>query len=110
MRFFVEIIEFLKTKTHEDLYNLFIQKRDELMNYNKTEEKQAINMAMLLLADDLACQCIFKNEKLLYSLASDLKSLLQILHLKYISFKSYNNLHFWQKTSLIAFLRLFLFS
>lgn len=57
-----EFINFLKTKTYDELYNLFIQKYNIIMSYDKTEEKQAINMAMLLLADDLACQCIFKNE------------------------------------------------
>lgn len=62
-----EFINFLKTKTYEELHNLFIQKYNDLMSFDKTEEKQAINMAMLLTADDLACQCIFKNEKPLSS-------------------------------------------
>lgn len=56
-------IDFLKSKSYEELNAVFTQKYDELMSYDKTEEKQVINMAMLLMADDLACQCIFKNEK-----------------------------------------------
>lgn len=56
-------INFLKNKPKDELKLLFKQKYNELMSYDKTEEKQAINMAMLLTADDLACQCIFKNEE-----------------------------------------------
>lgn len=56
-------IDFLKNKSKDELKLLFKQKYNELMSYDKTEEKQAINMAMLLTADDLACQCIFKNEE-----------------------------------------------
>lgn len=56
-------IDFVKGITIENLKKMFQEKYNELMRLDFTEEKQAINMAMLLLADDLACQCIFKNEK-----------------------------------------------
>ena len=47
----------------DNLKTLFNQKYNELMSMNKTEEKQVINMAMLLVADYLACNCIFTHEK-----------------------------------------------
>ena len=43
-------IEYLKTITKDDLNNLFFEKYNELMSFDKTEEKQAINMAMILLS------------------------------------------------------------
>ena len=55
-------IAYLKSIDKEDLKLLFKQKYDELMSMDKTEEKQAINMAVLLVADYLACSCIFINE------------------------------------------------
>lgn len=60
-------IDYIQQISKEELNALFYEKYNQLMAYNKTEEKQAINMAMLLLADDLACKCIFKNEKPLQS-------------------------------------------
>lgn len=56
-------IDFIKKMTKEELNNLFYEKYTELMSFDKTEEKQAINMAMLLLADDLACKAVFKDEE-----------------------------------------------
>lgn len=55
-------IDFVKEMGIENLKALFQEKYNELMSLDFTEEKQAINMAMLLLADDIACECIFKNE------------------------------------------------
>ena len=60
-------IEYIKQLGKEKIITLFKEKYNDIMAYDKTEEKQAINMAMILLADDLACQCIFKNEKPLAS-------------------------------------------
>ena len=56
-------IAYLKDIDKEELQKKFIDKYNELMALDKTEEKQAINMAMLLLADQLACECIFLNEE-----------------------------------------------
>lgn len=60
-------IEYVKQLGKEKISSLFKEKYNDIMSYDKTEEKQAINMAMILLADDLACQCIFKDEKPLAS-------------------------------------------
>lgn len=56
-------IDFIKNISKEDLNEIFLEKLQQIKNLDITEEKQAINMAMLLLADDLACKCIFKEEK-----------------------------------------------
>ena len=56
-------IDFIKKLGKDKLNEMFIEKYNSLLKQEKTEQKQAINMAMLLLADDLACQCIFKNEQ-----------------------------------------------
>lgn len=56
-------IDFIKQLGKEKLNEIFQEKYNQLMAYDTTEEKQVINMAMLLLADDLACRCIFKGEK-----------------------------------------------
>lgn len=58
-----KFINYIKSIDKDTLQDLFIKKYNNLLSFDKTEQKQAINMAMLLLADDLACQCIFKNEK-----------------------------------------------
>lgn len=60
-------IDYIKELGEEKIRKLFKEKYDEIMELNKTEEKQAINMAVLLLADELACRCIFKDEKPLTS-------------------------------------------
>lgn len=41
----------------------FENRLDKLKSFDRTEEKQAINMAMLLVADELACECIFEKEE-----------------------------------------------
>ena len=56
-------IDYVKKLGKEKINEIFKDKYNKLMLFDFTEEKQAINMAMLLTADDLACQCIFKNEK-----------------------------------------------
>lgn len=55
-------IDYIKAIPKEKLNEMFLEKLQEIKNLDLTEEKQAINMAMLLLADDLACKCIFKVE------------------------------------------------
>lgn len=60
-------IDYIKEIEKVEIQKIFDEKYNELMAYNKTEEKQVINMAMLLLADELACRCIFKGEKPLTS-------------------------------------------
>ena len=59
-----KFIDFLKKISKDDLHKKFMEKYENLMSYDTTEQKQAINMAMLLLADDLACECIFKEDPL----------------------------------------------
>ena len=56
-------IDYIKQLNIEDLKKIFKEKFDGIVKYNITEEKQAINMAMILLADELACRYIFKGEK-----------------------------------------------
>lgn len=56
-------IDYIKEIGVEKLQQLFKEKYDSLMALDTTEEKQAINMAMIMLADDLACKCIFKDEE-----------------------------------------------
>lgn len=56
-------IDYIKNISKEQLNEIFLEKLNGIKNLDFTEEKQAINMAMLLLADDLACKCIFKNEE-----------------------------------------------
>lgn len=55
-------VDFIKKMSFEELNGLFKIKYNELMALDTTEEKQAINMAVLLLADELACECIFDKE------------------------------------------------
>ena len=55
-------VKYIKELGKDKINEIFKEKFDSITKYDKTEEKQAINMAMILLADDLACRCIFKNE------------------------------------------------
>lgn len=55
-------IDYIKQIPIEKLREMFLEKLQNIKDLNITEEKQAINMAMLLLADDLACKCVFKEE------------------------------------------------
>ncbi len=70
-------IDYIKKIDLKDLKIMFKEKLNQIMQYNYTEEKQANNMALLLLANDLACQCIFKDE---YSLEA--KNVLKYLFSK----------------------------
>lgn len=56
-------IDYIKELGEDEIKKLFKEKYDEIMQLDKTEEKQAINMAVILLADELACRCIFKKEQ-----------------------------------------------
>lgn len=60
-------INYIKEIGKVEIQKIFDEKYNKLMAYNKTEEKQVINMAMLLVADELACRCIFKGENPLTS-------------------------------------------
>lgn len=55
-------VDYVKTIDKKKLNEMFNEKYDELMKFDMTEEKQAINMAILLLADEIACKCIFTEE------------------------------------------------
>lgn len=55
-------IDYVKKIGVEQIDVIFKEKYNAIMSYDKTEEKQAINMAMILLADELACRCIFTDE------------------------------------------------
>jgi len=56
-------IDYIKEIGTEKIKELFKEKYNQIIKLDKTEEKQAINMAVILLADDLACKCIFNNQK-----------------------------------------------
>lgn len=58
-----EYIDYIKQIDIDELKGIFKLKYDELMSFDLTEEKQAINMAMLLTADFIANMCIFKKEE-----------------------------------------------
>ncbi len=57
-----KFIEYIKNIGKEELEELYNQKFQELMKVANTEEKQALNMAIVLLADTLACMCIFTDD------------------------------------------------
>lgn len=59
-KIFIEQIKLLGIEKLKKLYNYFFEKIKKIAD---TEEKQAINMAIILLADALACNCIFKKDK-----------------------------------------------
>lgn len=56
-------INYLKSISKEKLNEKFLKILNSIKELDFTEEKQAINMAMLMLANELACDCIFKEEK-----------------------------------------------
>lgn len=56
-------VDYIKEITEDKIIEKYNERLDELLNIKDTEEKQAQNMAVLLLADDLARECIFKNEE-----------------------------------------------
>lgn len=59
-KIFVEQISKISIQNLKEMYN---KKVDELLQLKDTTEKQAFNMAMVLLADELACKYIFKENK-----------------------------------------------
>lgn len=73
----IDFINYIKTIDEETLYERYEKRLDEILKYSDTEEKQAQNMAVLLLADDLARECIFKEEEPI-----DVKDVLKYLFTK----------------------------
>lgn len=61
-RIFIDFIKKIPTENLDRAYKQFFK---DLLNLTNTEEKQAINMAIILLADYLACRCIFTEEEYL---------------------------------------------
>lgn len=59
-KIFVEKIKYVDIETLNKIYKL---EYDALLKVSNTEEKQALNMALILLADALACEFIFKKEE-----------------------------------------------
>lgn len=59
-KMFIEKVKELGVEKIKTLYDYFFEK---IKNIADTEEKQALNMAMILLADTISCNCIFKNDK-----------------------------------------------
>lgn len=57
-----EYIEYLQTIPEERIEQIYNERLKSLLEIKDTEEKQAQNMAILLTADDLALECIFKDE------------------------------------------------
>lgn len=58
-KIFIEKIKQVDIETLNKIYKLEYQ---ELLKFSNTEEKQALNMALILLADALACEFIFEKE------------------------------------------------
>ena len=56
-------VEYVKKFSDEDLRKMYNQFYKELLQNKNTEEKQAQNMAMLMLGDKLAVDCIFPEEE-----------------------------------------------
>lgn len=56
-------VEYIKNTPKEDLLRYYNQIYQDLLNNKNTEEKQAQNMAILMLADKIAANTIFLGEK-----------------------------------------------
>lgn len=56
-------IENIKKIDNKSLNIIYKNEYEELMKISNTEEKQALNMALILLADMLACEFIFTKER-----------------------------------------------
>lgn len=56
-------VEYIKNTPKEDLLRYYNQIYQDLLNNKNTEEKQAQNMAILMLADKIAVNTIFLGEK-----------------------------------------------
>jgi uncharacterized protein (DUF927 family) len=59
-KIFIEQVKSIDKEQLNQLYNYYFEK---LKKISDTEDKQAINMAVILLADMLSCNCIFQDEK-----------------------------------------------
>lgn len=58
-----DFINYIKSITEDEIIEKYNTRLNELLSIKDTEDKQAQNMAVLLLADDLARECIFKDEE-----------------------------------------------
>lgn len=58
-----EFVEYIKKVGDEYINDKYTEILNELLEESDTEDKQAQNMAILLLADEIARECIFKEEK-----------------------------------------------
>ena len=58
-----EFVNYIKKIPEERIEQIYNERLKELLEIIDTEEKQAQNMAILLTADDLARECIFKDEE-----------------------------------------------
>jgi len=57
-----EFIEYVKQISKEDLRTRYKAIFDDIMQKCDTTDKQAYSMALILLADELSCQCIFPSD------------------------------------------------
>lgn len=58
-----KFIEYIKTISKEELELIYQQQCEDLRQIADTEEKQIFSMGLILLADVLACQCIFTEDR-----------------------------------------------
>lgn len=58
-----EFIDYVKTIKVDDLRDRFREIFNSIMKQCDTTDKQAFSMALILLADELSCQSIFKGDK-----------------------------------------------
>ena len=57
----VQFIEYIQDK-HIDVKSMYREINGEILNSIDTTDKQALAAALILLADKIACECIFKGE------------------------------------------------
>lgn len=55
-------IDYIKSLPVEKIREKFNEKLESIKKINKTAEKQAISMALIMLGDQLACECIFTKD------------------------------------------------
>ncbi|WP_250277229.1 DUF927 domain-containing protein [[Clostridium] colinum] len=58
-----KFIEYIQTLNIEDLKNEYRNIFKDILEKVDTTEKQAMSMALIILGDKLACECIFKDEQ-----------------------------------------------
>lgn len=56
-------IEYIKAISKEDLNKRFKEILNKINNLGKTAEKQAISMSLIMLGDQLGCECVFTEDK-----------------------------------------------